>query len=40
MTKGTSYQGDEESLMGSAELLKHGMEKKSAKSMLQSVDGD
>jgi hypothetical protein len=26
--------------MGSAELLKHGMEKKSAKSMLQSVDGD
>jgi len=40
MKKGTSYQGKEEHQMGSAVLQEHGMKKKSAKSMLQSADGD
>jgi len=40
MKKVTSYQGQEERQMGSAVLQEHGMEMKSAKSMLWSADGD
>jgi hypothetical protein len=40
MKKGTSYQGKEEHQMGSAVLQECEMKKKTAKSMLQSADGD
>jgi hypothetical protein len=40
MKKGTSYQGQEKRLMGRAVLQERGMKKNSAKSMLQSADGD
>jgi hypothetical protein len=40
MRKGTSYQGKEERWMGSAVLQEQGMKMKSAKSLLQSADGD
>jgi hypothetical protein len=38
--KGTSYQGQKECQMGSAMLQERGPNKKSAKSMLKSADGD